>query len=329
MAPASNAHPSASPTQAFISIQTTATPFTVIPANIIFSISVTNSTISTANTSLWLNVSDATTSTLCVTNDISGLVVDTSASTAYYVVALAASSFTNYSKACPSFLSDGDSFTIAVIQNGLANGVAVATSTPFLTSFILVAPTSLLHVGPTASTTTYAISANYTAQYSGRVELQIYNTAGTTVIFSANLARNGTSTTTVTWTEAAPGSYPYTLTLFTAYYTTGFNTTGSINVLPVTIVHNNATTWENSTFIPGLTAGAAGTILLVVGLIVGMIVALLVGRMVWGGQKGVAPAQPWTGKTEGANANVCSTCGRSFATPEELSEHAKTEHGMQ
>jgi hypothetical protein len=100
--------------------------------------------------------------------------------------------------------------------------------------------------------------------------------------------------------------------------------------------------------IPGLSGASAGTLLLLVGLIIGMIVAFVLGRAVWGGRSSTTPPQQWQGKEgEGAAAgagagagaggggaaaagtNVCSVCGKSFATPEELSAHASSEHGMQ
>jgi len=57
-----------------------------------------------------------------------------------------------------------------------------------------------------------------------------------------------------------------------------------------------------------------------------MIVAFLLGRAVTS-RAPAQPAQAWSGTTAPA-ANTCSTCGRSFATPEELAAHAKSEHGM-
>lgn len=319
-------HPAASPASVALAIQTPLATYTVLPVNLIFTVSVVNSTISTTNTTLWLNISDQATHTLCVSNNLAALISNTSASTVYYGLTLDSSYFVNYSAACPNFLSDVGSMSLAVVENGLANGVATS-QVKELSSFILTTPTSLLHVTPVAGQAqTYSIFANYSAQYTGRIELTVFSPSGA-VVFSSNLAWNGTTVTYATWTETIPGVYPYTLTVNTAYSVTGFNTTGSINVLPPTNTYTNTTTWSNSTLIPGLSAGAAGTILLVVGLLIGMIVAMVVGRLVWGGPKTVAPAQPWSGKA--AAANQCSVCGQTFATPEELAAHSKTEHGMQ
>jgi len=317
-------HPSAVTTGVSVAILTTLPTYTVVPTTVVFQVSVVNSTISTDNTTIWLNITDATTSTLCTSNNISSLVSDTSMGTVNYWLTVDSTFFTGYATACPGFLGDGGSMSIAVIQGG-PNGTASAEADEG-TSFVIVTPSSLLHVLPTASAHTYSIYANYTAQYTGKVQLTIYNPAGA-VVLSASLARNGSQVTTVSWTETITGVYPYTLSVYTAYDTTGFNTTGSINVLPTTNVYTNTSSWSNSSLIPGLSSGASGTILLVVGLLIGMIVAMVVGRMVWGGPKTVAPAQPWDSKTAGTN--TCSTCGRSFATPEELAEHGKSEHGLQ
>ncbi len=330
LARASNSHPSVAPAATAtvaVSIATTFTTYTVLPVSLVFSVSVTNSVISTANTSLWLNITDTVTSTTCVSNNITSLVSDTAAPTAYYFVTLNSAYFTNYSKACPTFLGDGGSLNIAAVENGQANGV-VGTNATALTSFVLETPSSLLNVLPiTGSLTTYSLYANYTAQYVGKVQLSIYGAAGA-VIFTTNLAWNGSKVTTAVWTEATQGVYPYTLTVFTAYG--GFNSTGSVSLLPTTTTYTNTTSWTNTTLWGNLSPGTAGTILLIAGLLIGMIVALAVGRMVWGGPKAPGPAQPWTDKKSETMpaANTCSVCGRSFDTPEELAAHSKSEHGM-
>jgi hypothetical protein len=320
-------HPAAAATAA-IALQVPVTTYTVLPWTLVFSLTVANAVISPANTTLWLNFTDQTTHTACATNNESGLVAATASPTAYYTIQVTSALLPNVTvpAGCSGFLSDVDSVSVAVIQNGGANGFAFASVAP-LTSIVLVVPTVSLNV-VVASAQTYTLSATYTAQYSGRVLLTIYNSAGGTVL-SANLAYNGSTPTSVSWTETTAGQYPYTLTLYTAYSTSGFNATGSVNIIAGTPTYTNTTTWSNSTLIPGVSSGAAGTILLVVGLLVGMIVAMVVGRLVWGGPKTVSPAQPWSGDKAAAGTNTCSVCGKSFATPEELAEHGKTEHGMQ
>ena len=298
--------------------------YTVLPYDLAFTVSVTNANISTYSTQLWLNVSDSITGVTCVSNSLSGLVVGTSALTEPFALVVDTTYFTNVTKACPNFLSDTGTMTISATVNNATNGVASASASK-TTSWVLATPTSLLMVGPTAGApTTYTLSAVYTSQYVGKVQLSIFTPTGG-LAFSTNLRWNGTTPTTAKWLEATAGLYPYTLAVFTAFGT--YSSSGSIAVSGSTPVYYNSTQWVNTSFIPGLNSGEAGTILLVVGLIVGMIVALVVGRLVWGGPKPAGPAQPWSQKP--AATNTCSVCGQSFTTPEELAAHSKSEHGMQ
>jgi hypothetical protein len=317
------AHPDG-PASIGVAIQTTFSTYTVLPVNLIFTVSTVNATFNATYGQLWLNITDTITTTQCTSNSLSGLLSDSYAPTQYFGLVLDTSYFTNATVACPDLLSDTGSVSISAVVNAGANGT-VSGSDAKSTSFVLSTPTSLLKVGPTAGLpTTYTLSAVYTAQYVGRVQLSIFTPTGG-LAFSTNLRWNGTTPTTATWLEATPGLYPYTLSVFTAFGT--YNSTGSIAVSASTPVYYNSTQWVNTSFIPGLSSGAAGTILLVVGLVIGMIVAMVVGRLVWGGAKPAGPAQPWSQKP--AATNTCSVCGQSFTTPEELAAHSKSEHGMQ
>jgi len=327
-----------------------ATPFstyTVLPSTVDLNLTVTNSPITPTNTLLWLNITDYITGVICGSNNISAMVTAASPAagssfvTEYISFPLTSAYFTSALAACPALSVDSAWVNMTATVNGGANGIGVATGyqygfcnlvvgigwcVPTVSSFVYTPPTSLLHVSQVSGQIyTYSLYANYSGQYTGKVLVTIYTPSGTGVVFSYNLRWNGTTPTVVTWVETTPATYPYTLSVSSAYGT--YNTSGSLVVSPATYVYTNETSWTNSTFIPGLSAGAAGSLLLVVGLIVGMIVAIVVGRRVWGGPK-PAPAQPWTPKTTGA-ANECSVCGRSFATPEELAAHSKSEHGMQ
>ncbi len=298
--------------------------YTVLPYELAFTVSVINANISTFSTQLWLNISDSATATTCVTNSLSDLVVNTAGSSEIFALVVDTSYFTNVTKACPNFLSDPGTMTISATVDNATNGVASASASEG-SSFVLSTPTSLLMVSPTAGqASTYTLEAIYTAQYVGKVQLSIFTPTGG-LAFSTNLRWNGTTPVTATWLEAAAGLYPYTLAVFTAFGT--YSSTGSVAISGASPVYYNSTQWANTSFIPGLSSGAAGTILLVVGLIIGMIVALVVGRLVWGGPKAAGPAQPWSQKP--AATNTCSVCGQSFTTPEELAAHSKSEHGMQ
>jgi len=334
-------------TSVTVYLNTPVSTYTVLPYIIALNITAVNAPILTTNTWLWLNITDYVTSAVCTSTNISAMITDAvlpgsglSASEAV-TFPLTTAYFVNYSTACPNLGIDPAYIDITATVNGGPNGVAAASAVQFgiynvllppgwgvtpVTSIIFTPVTGVLQVSEVAGQVyTYSMYADYSGQYSGKIQLSIFNTAGTAVIFSSNLRWNGTTPRTVTWTQSTPGSYPYTLGVYTTYGV--YNFSGSIAVLPATNVYTNTTSWVNSTFIPGLSAGAAGSILLVVGLIVGMLVAIVVGRLVWGSPK-PAPAQPWTPKA-GTAANQCSVCGQSFATPEELAAHSKTEHGMQ
>ena len=350
--------PVASATPTAISMQLTDSfgLYTVLPTPLVLNLTVTNSNITNwynssgvefTNTYLWLNVTDITTNVLCGTNNITAMVTNatqpaTGASyTEFLTFNLDNSYFTNDTVACPTIGADVAYIEITAVVNGGANGTASGVAYSFgvyslfappgwgvnpTSSFVFSTPTSVLQVSPVAgSGQSFTLQAQYSAQYVGSVEVHVYNPASSAVVFAANLRWNGTTPTTAVWTETTPGLYPFTLSVFTAFGE--FNSSGSISVSAPTAVYYNTSHYSNSTLISGLSSGAAGAILLVVGLVVGMIVAMALGRAVWGGKR-AAPAQPWSGE-KAATTNTCSVCGQSFATPEELAAHGKSEHGMQ
>ena len=347
---------SATPTQVTMQLDDSFGVYTVLPTPLVLNLTVNNSAIINwynatgvefGNTYLWLNVTDITTNVLCGTNNITSMLTNATQPgagtnyTEYLSFNLDNSYFTNDTVACPTIGSDVAYIGISAVVNGGPNGVATGVAYSYgvyslfappgygvnpTSSFVFSTPTSVLQVSPVAgSSQSFTLQAQYTAQYVGSVEVHVYNPTGTGVVFAANLRWNGTTPTTVVWTETTPGLYPYTLSVFTAYGE--YNTTGAISVAAPTPVYYNTSHYSNSTLISGLTSGAAGALLLVVGLVVGMIVAMALGRAVWGGKR-AAPAQPWSGE-KAATTNTCSVCGQSFATPEELAAHGKSEHGMQ
>ena len=356
---AAGIHPDQTPTSVGLQVNTLTTGFTtytVLPTTVLLGLTVTNANIVNwynttgvdfANTWLWANVTDYVTSTFCGSNNLSAMITNMSAPvpgtpvTEYVSFVLTTAFFANDTKNCPNIDSDAAWLNITATVYDPNNGTGLATGfqygycsavlgigwcVPTVSSFVFGSPTSQLSVVPVAGEQyTYSLSATYTGQYIGKVQLNVYNPTGTAVILTKNLRYNGTTPTVYNWTQSTPAVYPYTLDVLTAYGT--FSSAGVVVVSPATFVYTNVTSWTNSTLIPGLSSGGAGTLLLVVGLIVGMIVALVVGRRVWAGPKPAAPAQPWTPKP-GAT-NQCSVCGQSFATPEELAAHNKSEHGMQ
>jgi hypothetical protein len=198
--------------------------------------------------------------------------------------------------------------------------------------------------GATLTPGNVSVSVVYSGTFVETVSADIYSPTGALVFSNAF----GSSGANATWLVTSPGTYKASVVVVTAYpnptsTSTYFNSTLTVNKVPRTYV--NSTSYSNSTLIPGLSPGAAGTLLLVVGLIIGMIVALLLGRAVWGGRQSPTPPQAWesqtgagaagagagaaAGGTAAAGANSCSVCGKSFASPEELAAHQKSEHGME
>ena len=217
------------------------------------------------------------------------------------------------------------------INNSVSNLTFGAEQTAYLVSTppsaVLDAPSGLGAV----STGNTSVAITYQGSYLGGAQVSIYQgTSGSgTVVYTASLfipQPNGASRTavaTTVWYVATPGAYFVSIALSTPYGTSYSNSSLTVVAAGQTVYHN-ASSWSNSTLIPGVTSAVAGTILLVVGLIVGMIVALMLGRMMWGGAPKASPAQPWQSK----GANECSVCHQTFATEAELKEHQKSAHGM-
>jgi hypothetical protein len=355
-------HPSAAPVQpaqggvttASVQLVTSLSTYTTLPTNLVVNLTITDSNFSAATTGLWLNISDYVTGALCDSTNISSMVTPlapvvtnnttgASFSTQYLTFPLTTAYFANYTTTCPNLAIDSSYLNITMFENGGPNGTASAYGVSFgvysplfppgwgvqpVTSFVFAPPTSQLNFAPTAGQPgTYTLSANYTGQYVGKVQLVISSPSGIGVVLSANLRWNGTTPTVVSWTEATPASYPYTLTVYTTYGS--YPSAGVLSLSPSSLVYYNSSTWTNATVVPGLSAGAAGTLLLVLGMIVGILVALVVGRLVWGGPSSPGAPQPWTPQQGAATTNQCTVCNQTFATPEELAAHQKSEHGMQ
>jgi hypothetical protein len=136
---------------------------------------------------------------------------------------------------------------------------------------------------------------------------------------------SGPKTGKATWVPTAAGNYTVELVLNNS---AGQSYTSAVVTVPVIATGGAVVTknyWNNATLIPGLSTAASAALLLVVGLVVGLIVALLLARMMWARPK-TEPAQPWQAQ---AATHECSVCHQTFASDEELKEHAKTAHGIQ
>jgi hypothetical protein len=320
--------PAAAPSaaSATVSILTNLGKYTILPQNLELKIVITGSSIKT-NTSLWVTVTDNVTGAYCQTGSLNQTM---KAGFTYYNLSLNAVSmggvaFTN----CPFIQSD------QVIFDAVVTTVNNTTGTPSSSMDSVLSPATALVYQPlnvglllpesAVGAGNVSIVAAYTDQYVDTVQINV--THGGTSVFTASMKwANPTTPAVGVWFVSSPGIYPYALTITTAYGTLTVN--GNFTVLSPGggTVYQNSSTWKNASIFPGLTGAVSGTILLVVGLILGMIVALVVGRSLMR-PASVAPAQQW--QPGGATpANTCSVCGKSFGTPDELKEHAKTEHGM-
>ena len=231
--------------------------------------------------------------------------------------------------------------TVSAVTNltgTLYESTASASSSPlstpdgFVTFAFLTVPVTLTPLSPLSSTIplgNVTFSAAYSGQFILIANVTVFSpTVSGLAIFYANMLKSASGTPAAeVWTPASPGAYPISYALVTIYGLTIYkNSTLTVQSVGGGHVYSNTTVWHNGTGVLGLSAAVGGTTLLLVGLIVGMIVAFLLGRAVTS-RAPAQPAQAWSGTTTPA-ANTCSTCGRSFATPEELAAHAKSEHGM-
>ncbi len=330
-------------TNVSVSVITSLPTFSVLPLGPVplsFNISVTNATISPQNVTLWANVTDATTGAICTQLNLSSLVQAPNGTNATYSFNLTMQNVGNLTLdaiACPTIAQDNVEIVVGAWVNGTGapwNGTYAAhdsnaTSTTPGTALVFALPTNSLNFATSATAYTYSLSANYTGQYVGRVQLTIYSAAivrgNRSVVLSASLIRTGGLPTVVSWYEPKGGNYPYMLQLFTPY--ANATTSGFLSLTNVTPVYYNSTTYHNQSFLGPLGPAGGGAVLLLVGFVVGAVVAFIAARMT--GAPKATPPDPWKPKSEGAAApNTCSLCGKSFDTPEELTAHSKSEHGV-
>ena len=319
-------HPTPGAATATVSILTPPAKYTIMPSYLEVQIAIAGSSIKT-NTSLWVTVTDNTTKTYCTTGSLNQTM---KAGYTFYnlslnPVSMGGVAFTN----CPFIESD------PVILNATVFTLNNTTGTPTSAMSYATTITSLVYAALNVNLLTPSVAvgagnitllASYSAQYVQSVRMIINSPTGANVFNGSLQWPNPTTPALGSWFEATPGVYPFKLTIATLYG--AFTRAGNITILAPGggTVYSNTSTWQNASIFSGLSGAASGTILLVVGLIIGMIVALVVGRSLMRPAP-VAPAQQWQpGQT--APANTCSVCGKSFATPEELKDHAKAEHGI-
>ncbi|MGC2204768.1 MAG: hypothetical protein WA719_02435 [Thermoplasmata archaeon] len=291
--------------------------------------------VSTATTSLAVNVVDITAGAAC--GWFSVPVVNGQSSYSFGVNQTTLSGSLN-NTAC-NLAADTIGFTAYVNVTGTfapldsTNSTAASTvSTNLLLTGVPGEATNATLLSPGSTTlglgnVTFVVSA--TGQFISSVKLQVL--LGTTIVLNSVLLAAPAwpgQYQPVTWSPAAAGAYTTSIQVVNAYGAPTY-VNSSLTIVN-TGVTKTTTTYYNQTAFGGLSPQVAGTILLVVGLIIGMIVALLVAASVQRSKAPQAAPQAWSGdsKTTTPGANTCSVCGQSFPSAEELQAHAKAEHGM-
>jgi hypothetical protein len=331
-----------------VTITNTPQAYILLPYTISWDVSVTNGSVTAGSTWMSITILDINNAGTCVSVFFGvapcPTVVNVSANSSV------ATGVTSYSQTITSddVLSAGynggvlpaDQFQILVwvtVNNGVNNatfgGQEQAFIVPSLPSGSFIAPSSTGALSPGNAT----IAINYSGNYVNGATVTVYAGTDATgkVVYSQGVFVPGVGSHIVStvWTVVAAGSYFGVLNVHAPYGQWNFTAAWSVNAQAGGgTVYQNTTTWINTTttttggttsLISGLSNGAAGALLLVVGLIVGMIVALALGRSMWGGSK-PAPAQAWQAKA----GNECSVCHQTFATEAELKDHQKSAHGM-
>jgi len=321
-------------------ISTAPAPYSTIPAWLNFTISwggVTAYTISSSNAGAIIQVTDITSHTTQASHNVTIVSGQATYNTALNSTWLGCS-FSD--PTCTNSLADTYTFSILTSLNGADYGGTYASNTTAsgtFTAFITYAPVWAL-VAPTAASVpagNITVSVAYRAQYVTAVDLSIFS--GTTLVFSGSFLQSspGISVAKV-WFEGTPGTYAISIEGIMVYGNAYQNSSISVTAAPASgggTVYQNTTDWVNTTggtsatgyF--GLNAPVSGTLFLLVGLIVGILAALVAARMMMS-EPPAKPAQPWSDQKGDTTANTCSVCGKTFGSADELSAHAKSEHGM-
>jgi len=342
-------------TTANLTVVTVLPTYTILPEGAVpidFYLNVTNASISPANVTLWVNVTDSVTGVICQNISLESLVLNHSGTSAAYEYDLGASTIGSeaaLATKCPKITSEAVEFVFTARVDGNVSPIfgqnfttssnvsfldgLVYSSTPG-TSLVFAEPTETLGFANSATLNTYDLSANYTGQYVGRVALTVFSATlvggSRTVLLAANLVRVAGVSPVAAWYEPRGGNYPYTLQLFTPYEV--LNTSGVLAVTNATSLYYNTTNYDPHG-LAGLDPAASAAMLLVVGLVVGFIVMWAVARWVLRPPAAENAPKQWSGAqgspTPASGGQTCTFCGRIFATPEELTAHAKTEHGVE
>jgi hypothetical protein len=327
------------PTTVTVSISPLLPAYVPSPYTQNFSIAVANAPINSDTTALTVDIVDLTVNAAGL-DVVSSTDVPVVANQTAYSFSINPMTLTCSDPSCVAYSAMGSAPSptdlYGVLVSAVVDGIGLPTNGTFASgsasaSFYVIEEPLSAHLaapvpGVVVTPGNVTVSVVYSGSFVSSVSLNIFSPTGA-LVFSQTFPVSGGNGT---WVVTAPGVYTASVVVSTAYTpnTHYFNATLTVSKVPTN--HVNTTAYSNATLIPGLSAAAAGALLLAIGLIVGMVAAFFVGRAV-GGRAAPAAPQPWEGKPgEGAApaANTCSVCGKSFANPDELQAHSKSEHGM-
>jgi hypothetical protein len=321
---------------------------TYMPMNLSLAWTITASQpVNTETTSMWLNVSDEGSSAcpyianpsyppaywsivappcLVVSIPLSQLLVNgtESYSTVLTVADLTSAGYnggvlpydTEYLLQVFVAMTNDGSTTVGGISQGINLLIHPAMAT-------IVAPIPAAGV-PTGNVT---VAVSYTGDFISGAQVNIYTTKSpAALVFSSGVAVPGIGPRTgiagSPWQAAIPGTYDAVVNLSGPWGYALFTTPLTVFVAGGGTVYVNHSSYQNNSLIPGLSNGATGMLLLLIGAIIGLIVALALGRMMWGETR-PRPAQAWKGQP-----NECHVCHQGFDDEAALKEHMKKAHGM-
>jgi hypothetical protein len=215
---------------------------------------------------------------------------------------------------------------VSMTNQGSTTVSDVSTKTLYLlvhpAEATLIAPAP----GPGVPSGNVTVAVSYTGDFVTSASVDIFSTASAgALVYSAGVSVPGSGprigVAGAPW-QALPGAYNAVMNLSGPWGFATFTTLLHVYMSGGGTVYVNQTTYHNNSLIPGLSNGATGMLLLLIGAIIGLIVALAVGRMIWAEGR-PKPAQAWKGQP-----NECHVCHQGFDSPDALSDHMKKAHGM-
>lgn len=318
--------PSAAP-NVTVAYSTQLPTYTPLNTSVYFNVTVNGAAITNTTLAVYVVVVDVTNAVSCGSINLNSTVTTTTSATEAFSFGI---NTTNLATSLANVNCDLYADTIGFVATGNVTGTnqSSAEATTHILGLEPLATGLISPAGSSFGVGNITFLAYASGQYISGIVLEVVQ--GSTVVFHSILIPSSSYAgqyDPVVWSALSAGTYTVSLGVSTFYSTVPIYQNSTINVTSPPLTTVTKSSWSNSTLIPGMSGPVAGTVLLVVGLIVGMISALVIGRWMMA-PKGAAAPQAWSGTGAEKAPNTCPTCGASFGTAEELSSHAKSEHGM-